>query len=155
PNPKLDLKQGPFRICTQSQPWLHPHEDRPRRAGVSAFGFGGTNFHAVLEAHHRDTRPEPASARPQWPMELMVRGAEQPASLIDPIDHWIAALEAGARPALRDLSHALIGARTAPGNQSTLAIVTSSHDDLRGKLIQARGAIAEGRSKFEDPRGVF
>ncbi len=50
PNPKLDLQEGPLRLCTQPQPWLHSHSDRPRRAGVSAFGFGGTNFHAKSSA---------------------------------------------------------------------------------------------------------
>ncbi len=106
PNPKLDLRDGPFRLCTQTQPWLHPHEDRPRRAGVSAFGFGGTNFHAVLEAYDRNPGPEPASALPEWPMELMVWEAEQPAGLIEPIDRLIQSLRIGlaagaARPVAR------------------------------------------------------
>ncbi|MGP0066164.1 MAG: type I polyketide synthase, partial [Isosphaeraceae bacterium] len=161
PNPNLDLKDGPFRLCTETQPWLHPHEDRPRRAGVSAFGFGGTNFHAVLEAYDRNAGPDPASALPEWPMELMVWKAEQAAGLIEPLDRLIQALESGSRPALRDLSDALIRARAdgstrgVPGPKATLAIVTDSHDDLIDKLVQARGVIAEGRPAFEDPRGIF
>ena len=44
------LKNGrsPFYINTTKRPWLCS-EDHPRRAAVSAFGFGGTNFHCVLE----------------------------------------------------------------------------------------------------------
>ena len=72
PNPKLDLRDGPFRLCTQTQPWLHPHDDRPRRAGVSAFGFGGTNFHAVLEAYDRNTGADARLGLPDWPAELLV-----------------------------------------------------------------------------------
>ncbi|MBX6316248.1 MAG: polyketide synthase, partial [Isosphaeraceae bacterium] len=52
-NPKADLHDGPLHVGTRARPWLHA-ADRPRRAGVSAFGFGGTNFHAVLEAYERD-----------------------------------------------------------------------------------------------------
>ncbi len=81
PNSKLDLRDGPFRLCTQTQPWLHSYHDHPRRAGVSAFGFGGTNFHAVLEAYDGNTGPGPASAMPEWPMELMVWEADQPSGL--------------------------------------------------------------------------
>jgi acyl transferase domain-containing protein/NAD(P)-dependent dehydrogenase (short-subunit alcohol dehydrogenase family) len=40
--------QTPFYVNTQARPWL-PNADHPRRAAVSAFGFGGSNFHAVLE----------------------------------------------------------------------------------------------------------
>jgi malonyl CoA-acyl carrier protein transacylase/NAD(P)-dependent dehydrogenase (short-subunit alcohol dehydrogenase family) len=167
PNPRLNLADGPFRLCTQAQPWLHPHDDRPRRAAVSAFGFGGTNFHAVLEAYERNATPEPASALPEWPMELMIWEADRPAGLIGPVDRLIAALESGARPMLCDLSHALIRARAGDGppawqgttrrgqKRAILVIVAGSHEDLRSKLIQARGAIAEGRARFEDPRGIF
>jgi 3-oxoacyl-(acyl-carrier-protein) synthase len=49
-NSKLDLREGPFRLSTLAEPWPQPHAGRPRRSGVSAFGFGGTNFHAVSEA---------------------------------------------------------------------------------------------------------
>ena len=167
PNPKLDLRDGSFRLCTQSQPWLHAHEDRPRRAGVSAFGFGGTNFHAVLEAYDGKTGPAPASALPEWPAELMVWEAEQPAGLIPGIDGLIQALESGSRPSLRDLSDALLRARTGvlpplhsgptaqARDHAILAIVTGSHEDLLDKLIHARRVITEGHQAFEDPRGIF
>ena len=43
-NPKADLLDGPFHVSTRARPWLHSGLDHPRRAGVSAFGFGGTQF---------------------------------------------------------------------------------------------------------------
>ncbi|HTK78539.1 MAG TPA: beta-ketoacyl synthase N-terminal-like domain-containing protein, partial [Gemmataceae bacterium] len=42
----------PFYVNTECRPWL-PRDAHPRRAGVSAFGFGGSNFHVVLEEHAR------------------------------------------------------------------------------------------------------
>lgn len=47
PNPQIDLQNSPFYINTQLTEWKTNGE--PRRAGVSAFGIGGTNAHVVLE----------------------------------------------------------------------------------------------------------
>ncbi|MGG6896913.1 amino acid adenylation domain-containing protein [Rhizobium sp. BR 315] len=47
PNPRIDLKKSPFYIPTAAGAW--PQGPAPRRAGVSAFGVGGTNVHIVLE----------------------------------------------------------------------------------------------------------
>ncbi len=50
PNSKIDFHNLPFYVNTQTRPWeVTPGE--VRRAGVSAFGFGGTNFHVVLEEY--------------------------------------------------------------------------------------------------------
>jgi len=51
PNPKLELEHSPFYVNTETRPWIRPVGAPPRRAGVSAFGFGGTNFHVVLEEY--------------------------------------------------------------------------------------------------------
>ena len=50
PNPKLLEPGTPIFVNTETLPWIPP-ADTPRRGGVSAFGFGGTNFHAVLEEY--------------------------------------------------------------------------------------------------------
>jgi malonyl CoA-acyl carrier protein transacylase len=50
PNPNVDFTKSPFYVNTALKPWK-TREGLPRRAGVSAFGFGGTNFHAVLEEY--------------------------------------------------------------------------------------------------------
>ena len=50
PNPSIDFGRAPFYVNTERKPWDVP-SGAPRRAGVSAFGFGGTNFHTVLEEH--------------------------------------------------------------------------------------------------------
>ncbi len=51
-NPRLELDGSPFYVNTGAHPW----EDcpYPRRAGVSAFGFGGANYHLALQ----EFRPE-------------------------------------------------------------------------------------------------
>jgi amino acid adenylation domain-containing protein len=54
PTDKFDLAHSPFRVNPVSSDW--PASCHPRRAGVSAFGVGGTNAHVVIEE-----APRPAS----------------------------------------------------------------------------------------------
>ncbi|KJY24379.1 ketoacyl-synthetase C-terminal extension domain-containing protein, partial [Streptomyces sp. NRRL S-495] len=46
---RVDWSAGAVRLLAEARPWDTPDGDRPRRAGVSAFGMSGTNAHAVLE----------------------------------------------------------------------------------------------------------
>jgi acyl transferase domain-containing protein/NAD(P)-dependent dehydrogenase (short-subunit alcohol dehydrogenase family)/acyl carrier protein len=55
----LQAADSPFYVNLHMRPWL-PSASHPRRAGVSAFGFGGSNFHAVLEEH------SPVKAEADW-----------------------------------------------------------------------------------------
>ncbi|MDX6770971.1 MAG: beta-ketoacyl synthase N-terminal-like domain-containing protein [Elusimicrobiota bacterium] len=48
PHPVLAKDDTPFYLSLEKRPWMAP-EGHPRRAACSALGFGGTNFHAVLE----------------------------------------------------------------------------------------------------------
>jgi malonyl CoA-acyl carrier protein transacylase len=50
PNTKIDFSQSPFYVNTRTHAWEVPSGE-VRRAGVSAFGFGGTNFHVVMEEY--------------------------------------------------------------------------------------------------------
>jgi acyl transferase domain-containing protein/NAD(P)-dependent dehydrogenase (short-subunit alcohol dehydrogenase family) len=50
PNSTIDFAHSPLYVNTKLRPWTTP-ADTPRRGGLSAFGFGGTNFHAVLEEY--------------------------------------------------------------------------------------------------------
>ncbi len=50
PNPTVDWNNIPFYVPTNASAWKKP-VTHPRRAGISSFGFGGTNFHIALEAY--------------------------------------------------------------------------------------------------------
>ena len=50
PNPDIDFTHSPLYVNTELKPW-NVNGSGVRCAGVSAFGFGGTNFHAVLEEY--------------------------------------------------------------------------------------------------------
>lgn len=49
PDPRLNLETSPFYLNTRARPWVKA--DGPRRASVSSFGFGGSNYHVTLEEY--------------------------------------------------------------------------------------------------------
>ncbi len=53
PNPQIDFDNSPFYVNDKMSSW--PEDKQQRLAGVSSFGLGGTNFHAILEGW-TDTR---------------------------------------------------------------------------------------------------
>ena len=57
PSPNVDWASGGVELLAEAREW--PQGDRPRRAGVSAFGASGTNAHAIIE---EAPEPEPVEA---------------------------------------------------------------------------------------------
>jgi PfaB family protein len=49
PSNKSPLHNSPFRVQTKPEPWQKRDKNTPRRAAVSAFGFGGINSHLLFE----------------------------------------------------------------------------------------------------------
>jgi len=61
-NPYIKLDDVPIKVVTENLPW--PHADRKRYAAISAFGFGGTNAHLILEeAPEKTARANPAERK--------------------------------------------------------------------------------------------
>src|SRR5205807_5089832 len=90
-NAHIPFEQLPLRVVTERRPW--PGRDRPALAGVSSFGFGGTNAHVVLES----VRPSPSASEgipPRWRS-----GSDQPSAAPQ-----LLTLSARSPEALRDLA---------------------------------------------------
>jgi len=161
PNPKMRHIECPLYINSEPRPWLQG-DGLPRRAGVSAFGFGGTNFHAVLEEYTGDYMvPAAGSPLQNRPAELLIWRVKSRRGLLDAIDSLEKALAEGARPPLPDLAYSLYRAAevdTGPAGQpaATLALVAASLEDLGAKLALVRDSLTRSADvRLVDPRGVY
>lgn len=139
-DPLLDAA-SPLKLLDAPQPWLSA--GAPRRAGVSAFGFGGTNFHAIVE-EYADALNEPAPGADAWPAELFVfRGHDR-----EDLDAQLASLAAGAarRPevARRDAAWTCALDAAERAGDMRLAIVVARDAALADAIDAARVQLAAG-----------
>ncbi|MGH3825645.1 MAG: SDR family NAD(P)-dependent oxidoreductase [Pseudonocardiaceae bacterium] len=144
PNPYWDKATSPFSFDVTARPWASPAR---RVAGVSAFGFGGTNFHAVLSSYAG--APEPRHGLDAWPAELFLfAGADRAAALaeLDRLAGLLAANDTAGRPwRLRDLALAFSEDRVSGeggGTRVWAAVVARDLDDLATTVAQARDGTA-------------
>ena len=74
PNPLIDFERSPFYVNTRLREW--DSDDKPRRAGVTSLGIGGTNAHAILEE-----APTAAPSGPSRPWQVLSLSAKSPTAL--------------------------------------------------------------------------
>ena len=156
PNPRVDFPTTPFYPNVEARPWLHDADAGPRHAAVSAFGFGGTNFHVVLEEHLDPLLPDAEACLDRWPAELLLWRADTGHELARALGETLAALDAGAEPALADLALTLAeAAAQGRADRPAAAIVAHDLDDLKAKLAAARGALGGAPAeRLHTPNGV-
>ncbi|ORV80403.1 hypothetical protein AWC07_21340 [Mycobacterium gastri] len=140
PNRALDLAETPFYVNAQTRPWVRTG-DQPRRAAVSSFGFGGSNFHVTLEEYRGKQR---AKRLRTLPSELVVLSAHSEESLERRAAEVLAAVRSGeslARIAFEsarefDASHAARAGLVATDEVSLEALAKR----LRMALSESAGA---------------
>ncbi|WP_075222045.1 type I polyketide synthase [Acuticoccus yangtzensis] len=138
PNPTLTAEDAPLYIVDDALPWL-VREGETRRAGVSAFGFGGTNFHVTVEEYD-SLAPAPAP-RETWSHELLVWRAPDRAALAASVKQTADRIFGNA-PLVRDLAVTL--ARKLPAKGVTATLVVDGRADPHAAIAALAEALASG-----------
>ena len=97
--PHPALKDSPFYVLGHTRPWIH-QTGTPRRAGVSALGFGGSNAHIVLEEVPSEIAdceprflPRPVIDQKNCDSELVVFSGESTGDVLAKLDQLESQLE--------------------------------------------------------------
>ncbi|MFF7019796.1 SDR family oxidoreductase [Streptomyces klenkii] len=157
PHPGLRMETSPFYLNTLTRPWIRTG-DTPRRAAVSSFGFGGSNFHATLE-EHRAPDGTPGGSRPRLrtaPTELLLLSAESAGELCERAAELRRAAEdagAGPAPGLADLARRSQEAFR-PGAGLRLAVLAADTGRLAERLDRAVAALEAGETPAQQPFAV-
>ncbi|MGC0416883.1 SDR family NAD(P)-dependent oxidoreductase [Embleya sp. AB8] len=144
-NPRIDFASGPLYVPTDARPWAAP--DGPRRAGVSAFGLGGTNAHVVLEEYAAPTPPPDTGTGP----DLFTLSAATPASLTRLVAAHLAHIEQGGLDGVEfaDVCHTTRVSRSA--HRHRLAVIADGIADLRIALADSLAGDAAAGGVYPRP----
>lgn len=124
PNAYYNAQTSPFAFYAESGLW----NEKNRYAGISAFGFGGTNFHTVIANHPIE---EQKATLESWPSELFVfRGKTYEASK-NQLRQIKTILETNDNIPLKNIAYSLAIGSTDP---IQLSIVAESAEDLMMKI---------------------
>ncbi|WP_338592397.1 beta-ketoacyl synthase N-terminal-like domain-containing protein [Shewanella khirikhana] len=146
PNPKMAIEESPFYLSTEPRPWMPRPDGIPRRAAVSSFGFGGTNFHLVMEEYQRDHGRAPYRLRTA-PVPLLF-AAPSVDALLGELKSL--SLELGSS---NERFESLVAPYTLKGetidaNWPRLGLLAASTQDLKDSLDEAIGKISAGAAHW-------
>ena len=139
PNPQIDFASTPFYVNSKLTEW--PRAGGPRRAGVSAFGVGGTNVHVVLE----EAPAVEAHETPAMTSELLVLSARSEAALGAMRSNLATHLRANVEEPLSNVAFTLQVGRRQFEHRSF--VVGRTGEDVAAKLESAPGVQAHAHAK--------
>ena len=154
PNPQVSRADSPLFLNTAPRPWIRSR-DEPRCAGVSSFGFGGTNVHLVLEEYTQKLDlPDNDPVWRTWPSELFVWRGER-GEIQQALQQQLAALRDGAQPELADYAASLWKTAAKKSGPATLTIVATDQEQLVEQMAQALESVATEEPAVTSPRGIY
>lgn len=125
----LNQNTTPVYLLEEARPWFK-NPIHPRRAGISAFGFGGTNTHVTIEEYRNNTTKD-LVGNEQWPAELFIFEALTSDELLKTVNNWEATLKNGLTTSLKDLSFISFNESQAKKNSKVkLSIVAENKESL-------------------------
>ncbi|BBA36102.1 type I fatty acid synthase ArsA [Methylocaldum marinum] len=161
PNSRVDFTHSPFYINTETRPWFARDDAHPRRCGVSAFGFGGTNFHAVLEEYGGDYRDADAIDLSPRDAEPFLFFGPTRSHIVQAVERLQQGLEYPEHLDLAQLAYSLqTEQRQARDGDSLpasrLALIATSVADLKQKLDWVLRDLRDGtKTEIRYPQGVY
>jgi polyketide-type polyunsaturated fatty acid synthase PfaA len=153
PNPVFELETSPFYLNTETRPWIKPKGSIPRRAGVSAFGFGGTNYHVVLEEY---TGKQDRNSRLHNTPESIVVFAQNREQLWNRCQEILAQLqsETGERDYAELID--LCKSQDIPDSSARVGFVASSITEACDRLQTTIKLLkVQQRASWEHPHGIY
>nr|AOG74797.1 polyketide synthase [Byssovorax cruenta] len=154
PNPYIPWEQLPVKVAAEAMPW--PRNGAPRIAGVSSFGFSGTNAHLVLEEAPRCATTEPIVETSPLILPLSAKSPHSLSALAESYATFF--IEESSRP-LADIAYTASVRRSHHAHR--LALVGRSREELRASLEafgrgEASAGVVQGEVKpGERPKVVF
>ena len=150
PATKLEIEKTPFYLNTTARPWVR-EGDHPRRAAVSSFGFGGTNFHITVEEY--TGKRERALRLRSLPTELVVLSGDDRAAVAKSARELAAAPQ---RPGVLPHIARESQQRFAVSSGARLAVIASDGEELKTRLEQAAKALETNKAPtFTVPGAIF
>ncbi|MFJ9847717.1 SDR family NAD(P)-dependent oxidoreductase, partial [Kitasatospora sp. NPDC101155] len=154
PTPQVDWSAGAVELLTEAREW--PETGQPRRAGVSAFGMGGTNVHVILEQAPAEEPAEAAEASgdsvedsaeglvaSSLPVVPWVVSGRSAAALAEQAERLVAFVEGSADLRDADVAYSLVSSRSALEHRGV--VVAGDRDGaLAGLRSLAAGEAAAG-----------
>ena len=153
PDPKLGIESSPFYLNTVARPWF-ANNGTPRRGGVSSFGFGGSNFHVVLEEY----APNKKEIAWDGSVEILAFSGSDADAIIGKLkdlDHQLKDETTTVQLArmARSLRH-----RFSSADLFRLVVVIDTalgSQPIRKRLDEALGIVAGGQSKSVPSSGIY
>jgi polyketide synthase PksN len=137
-NPDIDLADSPFHVVAHNEVWPAGRDgegrELPRCAGVSSFGFGGSNAHAVIE-EYPSFRNEAEAEDGQYLIPLSARNDERLAEQAKRLLEFLVSAMSGdpaSGPRLADVAYTLQVGRESM--EERVAFVVRSREELTAAL---------------------
>lgn len=146
-NPHIEIGSSPFYVNDRLRDW--PAEGKPRRAGITSLGIGGTNVHAVLEE-----APRANLTRQAKPYQVLTVSAKTEAAADHAFERLAAYLAEHPEVLLADAAFTSQLGRHAFAHRRALAVEDSA--GARAALLAAdRKELAHGTAARTVPGVVF
>jgi len=155
PTPFIPWEEIPITVATQAIAW--PVSEKSRLAGVSSFGFSGTNVHIVMEEAPPTPEPTPqAEPSAKRPLHLLCLSARSAGGLTAQAARYAAHLDGVNQTALADVCYSANTTRSV--FEHRMVVAAADAVEMRGKLQgfcnghDQRQPVGTGANTAEPPR---